>query len=928
MAKSYKLGDLQLDVKVKENSSINKFTKEINNLESALNALGKVNVDKVANTLQKMSKLKLDNLSNAFKPLDSINTSALNSISKAFNSISKLSTTNFNLEKIRSDMIGLGEAVQPFIDKLNEAGPNLMAFSNALDFTRLNSQLAITQAKIEAINKSSELKGILNDEKIETQKKKTEEIRAKINLINQNTEKKGILDDLKIQKANLSLEKTRATLNKTNQAANSLTGAIRKLWDIGKLLIILNTLKRIGMQLGKIVGFAIDYEETLNKFQVAMGDYYGEALEFTNDLTRAFNLSSESIMNYQATFKNMLSSLEGLSEKTSYNLSQTLTRMAIDYASLFNVSIDTAMTQFQSALSGQVRAIRSTSGFDVTQTTLEEIYKSIEGTSGKSVRQLSQLEKRLLVILAIQKQMSETGSIGDFEKTIGSSANMLKQMSETLKEIGKNIGQIVLKWLYPVFERVLGLLVAVREISNYLKVLSGYEPPNYEQLGNTLEEAESSVEDILDDTNAIKRSLLGLDKLNILGSSSSNTDSAMSSDLEAIEKAIGKYSGSLDNVKNRANDVAKSILSWLGFIYDANTETWKLNKNVDGTKTNFEKIVDSAKTFGIILGSSAILGTLSKIIGIVTKIGTKIASIFSESGGIGTALSSLTGPLAIVAIIITSLIAAWKYSEMFRKSISNIFQSLKKFLTPILKIIKSIFSLIKPLLKLIGKTTGPMLAVAFDLLSLLLDKLTPVLEYIANFIDKLTKGIGDFITVFAGMIEDGWKLLTGFVKILFSGKSLAETITELEKLLFETLSDATSQAVINFFKKIGDAINDFFKPSDSGFKKGGVIGIGIGTTSNLPMYAKGGVVREPTTALIGEYSNAKRNPEIVSPVNLMSETFTSSILPLIQAVVNGDNRIVNAINEKDNSVVINGRRFYEETFNDLTSVASRHGRKI
>ena len=41
----------------------------------------------------------------------------------------------------------------------------------------------------------------------------------------------------------------------------------------------------------------------------------------------------------------------------------------------------------------------------------------------------------------------------------------------------------------------------------------------------------------------------------------------------------------------------------------------------------------------------------------------------------------------------------------------------------------------------------------------------------------------------------------------------------------------------------------------------------------IPRLAKGGVLTEATTVLAGEYSGAKANPEIVTPQNIMRDTF-------------------------------------------------------
>ena len=50
----------------------------------------------------------------------------------------------------------------------------------------------------------------------------------------------------------------------------------------------------------------------------------------------------------------MLKSLGGLDVEQSFNISKTLTQLALDYSSLFNVTVDSAMKSFQSVLSGQI----------------------------------------------------------------------------------------------------------------------------------------------------------------------------------------------------------------------------------------------------------------------------------------------------------------------------------------------------------------------------------------------------------------------------------------------------------------------------------------------------------------------------------------------------------------------------------------------
>lgn len=55
-------------------------------------------------------------------------------------------------------------------------------------------------------------------------------------------------------------------------------------------------------------------------------------------------------------------------------------------------------------------------------------------------------------------------------------------------------------------------------------------------------------------------------------------------------------------------------------------------------------------------------------------------------------------------------------------------------------------------------------------------------------------------------------------------------------------------------------------------------------TPQIPMLAKGGVIEQPTLAMMGEYQGAAHNPEIVAPQSIMRETFAESVGPLVDAI--------------------------------------------
>jgi hypothetical protein len=266
---------------------------------------------------------------------------------------------------------------------------------------------------------------------------------------------------------NAQLKQMLRLVSGNNSQLGKMSGNFQKSFSfakaLGKIYFIRNYTKQLGQNIVKIVQMGVDYAETLNLWQVAMRGNISTADEFISKMNKAYGIAEETRMRYQATFRNMLSTLGGISPDTSYAISEYLTQMALDYASLYNTSIDKAMTVFQSVLSGQVRPIRSISGYDITETTIFELYQQLGGT--KTMRQLTQTEKRLLRIYAVFQQMDRSGAIGDLSYTLNSTANTTRVLSETLKDLGTYLGLIANKYLAPLITKVTAFAITVKNIA-------------------------------------------------------------------------------------------------------------------------------------------------------------------------------------------------------------------------------------------------------------------------------------------------------------------------------------------------------------------------------------------------------------------------------------------------------------------------------
>ncbi len=96
------------------------------------------------------------------------------------------------------------------------------------------------------------------------------------------------------------------------------------------------------------------------------------------------------------------------------------------------------------------------------------------------------------------------------------------------------------------------------------------------------------------------------------------------------------------------------------------------------------------------------------------------------------------------------------------------------------------------------------------------------------------------------------------------------------------------QAVCNGINAVVDALNgiSFDVPDWVPLLGGKHFGIDLPhlQAPQIPMLANGGVIKQPTLAMMGEYQDASSNPEIVAPQNIMRETFAESIAPLVEAI--------------------------------------------
>lgn len=627
---------------------------------------------------------------------------------------------------------------------------------------------------------------------------------------------------------------------------------------IGTFLTSMRRVARVGQQ---ILQYGVDYTETLNLWQVAMGNNLSMAREFVTQMNRAYGISEKTLMNAQAIFKNMIGSLGQVGEATAYKLSEAITQMAVDYASLYNVGVDSAITKFQAALAGQVRPIRSVSGYDITENTLYQLYQSIGGT--KTMRQLSRTEKQLLSIYAVFQQMGASGALGDMEKTIDQVANQSRMMAENWKTAGTWAG-ISLQYILQetgAFKTINAILITMGEIFKSIAFSLGYETPDFAN------DWADNVQNTNEEIDKLKGKLLGFDKFRSLGQADTN---ALSID-ETLLDAISGYTSQIDVSINKARELAETFLEMIGFV----------DENNDG----IYEITQKTKGLFIILSSISALGIIKLLSG-----NKNIAQL----GALGKVLTAIKTPLGIIVGILGGL---YLTNEQFRNSINELIKSLLTLtidaISPFAKILGVLIDLtgiVAPILtgivdivhwvvKLADKLNilEPLIYIILSYklkgwLSGIGGALVPLYKQFVQFIPKAQlflgvldaavkngglkslKGLIDPITKSFGTFLSSTKGLTTSISILIGG--IISFVTNFDKLsssakiwipIIATLVGVVTALAAGFTILKGNWVGAL---SLGALVTG--IGLMVGTALSIPKYEEGGLPDKGTMFIAGE----------------------------------------------------------------------------
>lgn len=151
---------------------------------------------------------------------------------------------------------------------------------------------------------------------------------------------------------------------------------------------------------------------------------------------------------------------------------------------------------------------------------------------------------------------------------------------------------------------------------------------------------------------------------------------------------------------------------------------------------------------------------------------------------------------------------------------------------------------------------------------------------------RITAFFTSSLTAIQNAVSSAWNAVSTMTASIWNG--IGEIVRGAVNNII-TVINGMIQAVVNGINAVIDIINGFsfdvpeFAQEALGTSK---IGFDIAkvTAPQIPLLANGGVITQPTLAMMGEYTGAGHNPEIAAPQSLLAETVSTSIAPLVAAM--------------------------------------------
>ena len=655
-----------------------------------------------------------DNLKKAVKDIKSFETtvsSDVGTITKNFNGLKDVYSAV--QKSISADNPKIARSMQQVDKAMDNASASFQKFKNSVQNAKnaLNAIQGLNRT-ILSQGRTISPEGIVFNKNKSVNKTLTEQYTAALAASNEAnnkamTAKLRYAQSVKsVASAEQKLIATQNNLNKSTkeaeEATKSLNNRVKGLRQairgirFTSLLQLGSVLTRLGRAMLNFVEQSSSWIENLNLLENVFAENTDAALDFIDATADNFGLDANALAEYIATFRQMANAM-GQTTEAATQMSEALTRIALDVASLRNVEFDTVISDFTSALAGQVKPVRKY-GFDITMYSIDELMEELG--YGSVSRTMSQGDKQLARAILLIRQSQDAW--GDLSITINTFANQQRMLNDQWNTALRLLGNVALGTFnvtdsFDTAWQSAGLATkAIWTLNGAMlalnQVLSAIVP-NTQSIGAgaIATEAEIATDAIEEMDEATTGALADFDKFNVLNKGSNGIGSAVTSALEALlnneyAKYMAEYNKQLESINMYAKDIAATILNVLVPGYK---EWYNAQKEISDADTSLEAYLasqgKSVEEFKASLGDlgKSLLGLFGLIIGIanpfaliisqivtfavtneefretVIQLGTQISKVLTDIGsGFANLLQALSPILQVLLEVINGVLNA------------------------------------------------------------------------------------------------------------------------------------------------------------------------------------------------------------------------------------------------------------------------------
>ena len=651
------------------------------------------------------------------------------------------------------------------------------------------------------------------------------------------------------------MKQVQAQTKQTAKVVEAQTSKIKSAFSkIGKIVgaaLSVAALVRFGkscIELGSALA------EVQNVVDVTFGDMAEDINQFAREATTQFGLSETTAKKFTSTLGAMLKSMK-FTTKEAAEMSKTMTGLAADMASFYNLEAEEAFQKIRAGISGETEPLKQL-GINLSVANLQE-YALAQGIT-KSYNAMTQQEQALLRYNYLLSVTADAQ--GDFARTSDGWANQIRILTERWNALKAAIGQGLIAVLTPVVRILNIVLEKILQVTNafsaFIAKITGKSQTAAKAtggIGTSLGSASEKADDLATETtkagSAAKKAkkeysgLASFDEIHNLNKATDSSGSGSSGGAAGgLDEGIVDAAGAVDDGLNPALDGLINRLKELWELFkqgfmdglgDVNLEP--LKAAIQGIKDSLKEIWEDprvqkafqnwldtmAYSLGVIAGSMASIGITiaTNLLGGLNKyldqnkerIKLWLVDVFNITGEIATIRANLWKALADIFSVfggdtgqqVTANIIGI-FTDAFM-GISTLFLKFerdleKMFYQPIIDNKDKIKQALQGILEVFESITGSIKEVVDNTM----DKANQVYdEKIHPVLEDIQKGLSDTV----GKFFDMWN---SKVKPILD--DLAKKFDDLMDNHIQPMIDSFIELVAAIAEEIGGFYNEVLKP--------------------------------------------------------------------------------------------------------------------